>query len=177
MSSISVCLPLKGNKIEVCQSITDDEVKVFFQANHMLNKELTSNEKNEDLDKCAKLKWFLDHSTKQCHYFYSAAYHLTYLCKPFKNSTIYPIQCLMSTMNAITKFSRCFWESDLRRTSPTKTLAKKNSLGIPFNPSKQHAMNSNLIIESTKCNKLHIIYVQKKISVMCVRAFKKVLCV
>ena len=71
MSSISVCLPLKGNKIEVCQSITNDEVKVFFQANHMLNKELTSNEKNEDLDKCAKLKEFLDHSTKQCHYFYS----------------------------------------------------------------------------------------------------------
>ena len=70
MSSIFERLSLKGNKTEVCQSITDDEVEVFFQVNHRLDKELTGNERNEDLDKCLKLKKVLDHSTKQRHYFY-----------------------------------------------------------------------------------------------------------
>ena len=71
MSSIFKRLLLKGNKIEVSQPITDDEVEAFFQENHRLNKELTGNERNEDLDKCLKLKEFLVHSTKQRHYFYS----------------------------------------------------------------------------------------------------------
>ena len=38
MSSIFKRLSLKGNKIEVCQPITDDEVEGFFQTNHRLNK-------------------------------------------------------------------------------------------------------------------------------------------
>ena len=38
MSSIFKRLSLKGNKIEVCQPITDDEVEAFFQTNHRLNK-------------------------------------------------------------------------------------------------------------------------------------------
>ena len=38
MSSIFERLPLKGNKIEVCQPITDDEVKAFFQVNHTSTK-------------------------------------------------------------------------------------------------------------------------------------------
>ena len=62
---------MKGNKIEVCQPITDDEVEAFFQANHMLDKEFTGNERNEDLDRHPKLKEFLDHSSKQRRYFYS----------------------------------------------------------------------------------------------------------
>ena len=45
MSSILKHSSLKGNKIEVCQPITDDAVEVFFQANHRLNKELTGNKK------------------------------------------------------------------------------------------------------------------------------------
>ena len=71
MSSIFKSLSLKGNKIEVCQPFTDDEVEAFFQANHRLDKELTGNERNEDLDKRLNLKVFLNHSTKQRHYFYS----------------------------------------------------------------------------------------------------------
>ena len=71
MSSIFKRLLLKENKIEVSQPITDDEVEAFFQANHRLNKELTGNERNDDLDKCLNLKEFLVHSTKQRHYFYS----------------------------------------------------------------------------------------------------------
>ena len=39
MSSISERLSLKGNKTEVCQPITDDEIDAFFQANHGLDKE------------------------------------------------------------------------------------------------------------------------------------------
>ena len=35
-------------------------------------------------------------------------------------------------------------------------------------------MNTNLIIECTKCNKPHIVYAQKKISTGCVQAFKRV---
>ena len=65
MSNIFEGLSLNGNKIEVCQPITDDEV------HHMLQKELTGNERNEDLDKRLKLKIFLDHSTKQRNYFHS----------------------------------------------------------------------------------------------------------
>ena len=65
MSNIFEGLSLKGNKIEVCQPITDDEVQVLFQVNHMLEKVLTGNERNEDLDKRLKLKNFLNHSTKQ----------------------------------------------------------------------------------------------------------------
>ena len=61
---------LKGNKIEICQPITDDKVEALFQASHSLNKELTGNKRNEDLDKHPVLKIFLDHSTKQHHYFY-----------------------------------------------------------------------------------------------------------
>ena len=71
MSSIFKSLSLKGNKIEVCQPFIDDEVEAFLQANHRLDKELTGNERNEDLDKRLNLKVFLDHSTKQRHYFYS----------------------------------------------------------------------------------------------------------
>ena len=71
MSNIFEGLSLNGNKIEVCQPITDDEVQVFFQVNHMLQKELTGNERNEDLDKRLRLKIFLDHSTKQRNYFHS----------------------------------------------------------------------------------------------------------
>ena len=70
-SSIFEPLSLKGNKIEIYQPITDDEVEAFFQANHTLDKELTGYERNEDFDKRLKLKEFLDHSTKQRHYFYS----------------------------------------------------------------------------------------------------------
>ena len=54
---------------------------------------------------------------------------------------------------------------------PSKKLANKNSHGVPFNPSKQHAMNTNLIIE---CNKPRIVYAQKKISTGRVRVFKRV---
>ena len=39
MSSIFERLSLKGNKIEVCQPISDDEVEAFLQANHRLDKE------------------------------------------------------------------------------------------------------------------------------------------
>ena len=56
MSSIFKRLLLKGNKIEVSQPITDDEVEAFLQANHRLDKELTGNERNEDLDKRPKLE-------------------------------------------------------------------------------------------------------------------------
>ena len=44
----------------------------------------------------------------------------------------------------------------------SKKLAKKNSHRIAFNPSKQQAMNTNLIIECTECNKPRIVYAQKK---------------
>ena len=70
MSSIFERLLLKGNKTEVSQPITDDEVEAFFQASHRLDKELTGNERNEDLDKRLKLKEFLVHFTKQRHYFF-----------------------------------------------------------------------------------------------------------
>ena len=56
MSSIFECLSLKGNKIEVSQSIIDDEVEAFFQANDRLDKELTGNQRSEDFDKRLKLK-------------------------------------------------------------------------------------------------------------------------
>ena len=69
MNSIFECLSLKGNEIEVSQPITNNEVEAFFQANHALDKESTGNERNEDFDKRLKLKEFLDHSTKQHHYF------------------------------------------------------------------------------------------------------------
>ena len=55
---------------------------------------------------------------------------------------------------------------------PSKKLAKKNLHGISFNPSKQHAMNTNLIIKCTECNKLRIVYAQKKMSARQVQAFK-----
>ena len=42
ISSIFDRLLLKGNKIEVSQPITDDEVEAFFQANHRLDKELSA---------------------------------------------------------------------------------------------------------------------------------------
>ena len=51
--------------------ITDGEVEVFFQTNHRLDKELTGNKRNENLDKHPKLKEFLDHYMKQHFYFYS----------------------------------------------------------------------------------------------------------
>ena len=51
ISSIFDRLLLKGNKIEVSQPITDDEVEAFFRANHRLDKELNGNERNEDLYK------------------------------------------------------------------------------------------------------------------------------
>ena len=71
MRSIIECLSLKGNKIEVCQPIPDDQVDGFFPANHRFDKELTGNERNENLDKSLKLKEFLDHSTKKRYYFCS----------------------------------------------------------------------------------------------------------
>ena len=58
--------------------------------------------------------------------------------------------------------------------SPSKKLANKNSDGVPFNLSKQYAMNTNLTIEYTECNKPRIVYAQKKISTGRVRVFKRV---
>ena len=68
------------------------------------------------------------------------------------------------------KFFKYFWESDHRRTSHFKKVSQKNSHRIPFNPSKQHAMNTNLIIECTECNKACVVYAQSGR----VRAFKRV---
>ena len=53
------------------------------------------------------------------------AYHLAYLCKPFKNCTIYTIQCLMSAMKAITSFSNIFGKVTAEEHHPSKKLAKK----------------------------------------------------
>ena len=51
---------------------------------------------------------------------------------------------------------------------------KKKSHRIPFNPSKQHAINTNLIIECTECNKPRTVCAQKTISAGRVRTFKRV---
>ena len=40
-------------------------------------------------------------------------------------------------------FSDVFRKVTTGEHHPSKKLAKKNSHGIPFNPSKQHAMNTN----------------------------------
>ena len=81
----------------------------------------------------------------------------------------------MSEMKAITKVFQTFWgKVTTEEHRPSRKLANKNSHGIPFNPSKQHAMNTSLIIKCTKCNKPRIVYVQKKISIERVQAFKRV---
>ena len=78
-------------------------------------------------------------------------------------------------MKAITKdFQICFGKVTTEEHHLSKKLANKNSHGVPFDPSKQHAMNTNLIIECTECNKPRIVYAQKKISTGRVRVFKRV---
>ena len=185
MSSIFERLSLKGNKIEVCQPITDDEIETFFQANHRLDKELTGNESNEDLDKRLNLKEFLDHSTKQRHYFYSVKKCGDLNCKTcllpcLPLQTFQKLHHLPDPMpderneSNYKSFSDVFGNVTTEEHRHSKKLAKKIPLGIPFNPSKRHAMNANLNIECTKCNKPRIVYAQKKISAGRVRAFKRV---
>ena len=78
-------------------------------------------------------------------------------------------------MKVITKnFQVFFGKVTTEEHCPSKKLGNKNSHGVPFNPSKQHALNTNLIIECTKCNKPRIVYAKKKISTGRVRVFKRV---
>ena len=132
ISSIFKRFSLKGNKIEVSQSITDDEVEVLFQANHRLDRELTDNQRNEDFDKCLKLKEFLDHSTKQHHYFYSIKKcgNLKYkTCLPphlplqtFQKLHHLPDPMLISAMKAITKV---FGKVTTVEHRPSKKVSQK----------------------------------------------------
>ena len=177
-------LSLKINKIEICQPIADDEVEAFFQANHRLDKELTVNEINENLDRRSKLKDFWDHSSKKPRN-YSVKKYGDLNCK-----TCLPPRLSLQTFQKLHHladpipherneghyncFSDVFGKTTAEEHRSSKKLAKKNSPGIPFNPSKQHAINTNLIIECTKCNKSRIVYAQKKIPVGRVRAFKRV---
>ena len=139
------------------------------------------------MDTCLKLKEFLDHSTKQCHYFYlvKKCGHLnckTCLlpCLPWQT-----FQKLHDLLDPISdyhnedhykSFSYVFGKVTTEEHHPSGKLTKKKKKldRIPFNPLKQHSMNTNLIIECTKCNKPHIVYAQKKISARCVQAFKRV---
>ena len=76
----------------------------------------------------------------------------------------------MSAIKAITKF----FQMSTEEHRPSKMLPKKYSHGIPFNPLKQYAMNTNLIIQYIECSKARIVFLQKKIPAGRVRAFKKV---
>ena len=93
----------------------------------------------------------------------------------FKKLHHLPDPMLMSAMKTITNvFQIFFGKVTTEGHHPSRKLARKNLPGIPFNPSTQHALNTSLIIECTKCNKPLIAYARKKISIGRVRAFKRV---
>ena len=72
-------------------------------------------------------------------------------------------------------FSDVFGEVTTEEHRPSRKLAKKTSHGIPFNPSKQHTINTNLITECTECKKFVLSMRRKKISAGNVRASKRVI--
>ena len=46
---------------------------------------------------------------------------------------------------------------------PSLKTGKGQSHGMPFNPVKQHATNTNIFVVCTECNNPHLVYAAKKI--------------
>ena len=127
----------------------------------------------------------MDQSTKQRNYFYSIK-----KCGDLNCNTCLPLHLSLKAFQKLhhlpnpipgecnecqyKSFSDVFGKMTTKEHHLSITFAKKKLHRIPFNPLKQIAMNANLIIECTECNKLCIVYTQKKISTGHVPAFKRV---
>ena len=166
------------------EPITDDKVKVVFNAIN-LDKNLKEKEKNEKLDKeCPLLKAYLDHCCKQRNYFFSIK-----KCGTIGCTTCAPIRLPRDVFDRLShlpdpipdenneghykKFESVFGMPTTEEHMPSKKTATRQSHGIPFQPHKQHALNTNLTIVCVYCHKPRLAYSKNKISRNIFTKFKR----
>ena len=64
-------------------------------------------------------------------------------------------------------------ETDESHMPSLKTTKNRKHI-IPFNPLQQHALNTRLVIEYSECDKLHVIFAQKKLTPQEIKSFKHI---
>lgn len=71
-------------------------------------------------------------------------------------------------------FTSLFGKSTTEKNLPSKKTGASRIPNIPFNPCKQHTVNTNVTISCYECNKPHLIYSQNKVFPNITSKFKRI---
>ena len=166
-------LPLKGDQFVVRDYVSDDSVDAFFEEVG-LDTELNPKDTVEMLPKHPKLNTLFKHSTKQRTYFFSIKKCGESNCssckKPRLSTDVFQqISHLPDPVpdednpGHYKKFADLYGQDTTEEFKPSKRTSNRNHT-IPFNPLKQHALNTNITLECTEYGKHRVVYSQKKVS-------------
>ena len=149
-------LSLKDKRFETHDPIKDDTVYNLFNAIN-LHADLSQKENNDSLDKRPMLKAFLKHCCKERTYFFSVkkcGSPSCTTCLPIRLSSdiferLHHIPDLLpSTTNEghYEVFNTLYVTATTEEHMLSKKTSARQGHGIPFQPHKQHASNTNLRI-------------------------------
>ena len=187
MNNIFEHLLLKGKFIRIRSPIQDNHVSYFFRK--PTNWIIIFTAKNQEtyiyLKEISKLKDFLDHCTRERHYFISIK----------KCGDLQWNVCLLPLIPKLTfdqthqlpdptpgsssrgycrKLSSIYAKETTEDHRPPKsTTSNSKSHGATFFPSKQYATTTNFYLVYTECEKWKIVFMQRSMSAGRILAFKK----
>ena len=178
-------LKLKDKNFEIDQAASNDEIDELFHS-ILLDKDLKPKDVNADLNDRPALKAFLDHCTKQRTYFFSikkCGKEDCTTCKPVRlpPDVFQQLFHLPDPTPSIENeghykcFNDCYGMDTSEEYRPSFNVNANKGHQIPFNPVKQHVLNTRLTLECSECSKPRLIYSKNKLAHADIKMFSNIM--
>ena len=166
-------LTLKDKTFQVFDPASQHEIDRLFESVNLDNA-LKPLDTMAELKNRPKLAQYLKHCCKERTYFFSAKKCGNLECEICVAPRLTPddfnrLQHLPDPMPSsddvhYKTYEEVFGADTDEKAMPSLKTTKDRGHKIPFNPTKQHATNTNLFVECAECSKPRVVYAAKKIS-------------
>ena len=175
LTKIMERLQLKGTNFKVFTAATKDDIDSFWAALLALDATLNFDHKitRHSLNDHAKVTEFILHCCQSSHYAFDilkCGKSDCKICKPvrlpkdvFANLHHIP-HPMPGPDNHYMPFSEIFGKPSTEEHRPSATT-KRPKKSVPIPTSKQHALNTNLMVECEQCGMWRLVYSAKKLSI------------
>ena len=165
-------LKLKDEKFKVYEPSTHKEINKLF-TDVGLDKTLKPNDTMTKFSQRPELAQYLSRYARERTYFVSlkkCGSRDCIICKPprlndqdFRRLNHLP-DPIPGTDDHYKEFSEAFGNETTEEAMSSLKTSKDRRHKIPFNPVKQHASNTGLIIECNECSKPRLVYIAKRLT-------------
>ena len=173
-NSITSRLTLKGEPFSLFDSASDEEMEAFFEVLHLVDSSVDISDTSKSaLQRMPKMQAFFDHCCQLCHYSFcvkKCGSSDCNICKPLQmDSELYKkVHFLPDPVMGPDDHYKPF--ADVYGTPTTEEgrpslMQRKKAKTLTYSPSEQHARNVGVVVQCDECDKWHLLFSKRKLSV------------